>query len=334
MDYLAFGLLAGSLIVIASFVVRDGLPHLAVIGPGSRLSRLSRAEAPLAWGRWCADAGLVLAGAGTCVLLITVAALLAGLSDSAGNLLVGLSIAVAVAASVLGVARLARRLSAETDAELRGEARQESRSTVAAPPVTIAAPAPSPVHTFGIDLPDTPASMAEDVWDDELPTWTPSAGPPVATRTEIDAVAPSLAAAPPDAHRQPVQPAPAVAVNEPARRARLSIRRRSGEPVEPVPEPHEDAAVSSPTSMPVPTQGSEQRTPVAGGVFSSPLLADIGLTPLDQAGEDGFRSPLLSNLDTEERMDEYLMGGSDLLIDEAPSPVQSTVRQREEIDNR
>ena len=86
--------------------------------------------------------------------------------------------------------------------------------------------------------------------------------------------------------------------------------------------------------MPVPTHSFEQRTPVAGGIFQSPLLADIGLTPLDQDGDDGFRSPLLNNLDEEERADDHLLGGSDLLIDEAPAPVQPTLRHRDEVDNR
>lgn len=263
-----FGLVAGSLIVIASFVVRDALPHLSAIDGDSRLARLSRAQSPSAWGRWCADAGLVLAAAGTLVLLITVAALLTDLSDAAGNIVVGLSAAVAVVASVLGVARLGQRLRVDTERELRGEA-------------LLVAQAP-----------------ARTTWDDDLPIWSPS----TPERQQTSGV--TLAEVPPNREED------VAAIEEPGDWGWSAT-----------------AAGDAPPWAPL----------ANGGLFSSPLLADIGLSPVEEAIDDGYRSPLLSDLldnPIDDGDESDTDAGSDLLIDEAPAPIGSTSRLRDEMDDR
>jgi len=317
-DYLAFGLLAGSLIVIASFVVRDGLPHLSVIGDGSRLDRWSRSETPQAWGRWCADAGLVLAGAGTVVLLITVAALLVGLSDGAGNMLIGLSAAAAVVASALGIARLTQRLRVEADAELTGDL------DLFAPPAPEPAPTrrtkPAPRFESAAALVGAPVGARDDVWDDELPIWSPSPGRPEAAAVEPAAGLTMPSQADSLAESEPVEPIWSAPISDPERSPRSTGPTRR---------------LVQPPAPPDQSPGAESDPPAIGGVFRSPLLADIGLTPLDGKAEDGFRSPLLTDLHEVERDDDAdLGGGSDLLIDEAPAPVQPAGRLRDEMNNR
>ena len=304
MDYLAFGLLAGSLIVIASFVVRDALPHLSAIGGDSRLSRLSRAESPSAWGRWCADAGLVLAAAGTLVLLITVAALLADLGDDAGNIVVGLSVAVAVVASVLGCARLGQRLRWDTERELGGAPWTVASTPARATEMSV----PSSKPAAAVQKLDQPAprvvkvTSAEpgDVWDDDLPMWSPST-----------------------AEHRPTMGA-RVAEVAPERDELVATVEESGA-----------WGWSAPSAEDAPPRSHV----ASGGLFSSPLLADIGLPAVEEQVEDGFRSPLLSDLhdgpvDDGDGDDIDLNAGSDLLLDEAPAPVGSSGRQRDEIDDR
>lgn len=333
MDYLAFGLLAGSLIVIASFVVRDGLPHLAAIAEQSRLARISRAATPVAWARWCADTGLVLAAAGTLVLVITVAALLADLSDSAGNLLVGLSAAVAVIASVLGAARLGQRLRVEAEAETDGELalpaqpvpspqpqpRRAQRNRPAGDVEPVSAPPVQPAAGLTVET--------STVWDDELPTWSPPSG-----RTDVpDAGAHSGPATNLDTEtmRSTVSPelhsSTASPEAPPPRRPRVLPSRPS---VEPSMEPPD-----VPEKRPI--RDEELEPPVSGGLFRSPLLADIGLTPGAPEAEEQFQSPLLSGLlgEAQEHDAAEVGTGSDLLIDETPAPVQPSGRLRDELDN-
>lgn len=329
MDYLAFGLLAGSLTVIASFVVRDGMPHLSAIGEGSRLGRLSRAETPLAWGRWCADAGLVLAGAGTCVLIITVAALLAGLDDGAGNILVGLSVAAAAVASALGLRRLGQRLRTEAGAELGGEL--EPTYPAEAVRATVANERADPSATVDVSHEPTGARAAvdDDVWGEELPTWSPPIRPVAPVDVPVADLSPTPVAGPvPEsgqagsswADPDSVPPAP-----PPTRgRTRLRVIEERAEPPPLRGRP------------PAPSVDEGQGPPAIGGLFSSPLLADIGLTSPDGDGAEArFRSPLLSDLHDVGAEDDSVVGtGSDLLIDEAPAPVQTGGRTRDGVDDR
>ena len=304
MDYLAFGLLTGSLIVITSFVVRDALPHLAAIADGSRLARLSRSASPLAWARWCADAGLVLAAAGTLVLVITVAALLADLSDDAGNIVVGLSVAAAIVASAIGAARLGKRLRGDTERELRGEpwpvaaapARTAERPVISTEPALIKA-AQLDHSPRAVEL---ASAESGDVWEDDLPLWSPP------TRTRQESTGATV---------------PEVALDR-------------DELVASVEEPGAWGYSAPPAAEAPP------RAPMtAGGLFSSPLLADIGLPTVDDEEDDGFRSPLLSDLrvgsvddgDGDVVEEE---AGSDLLIDETPAPIQVGGRLRDEVDDR
>lgn len=329
MDYLAFGLLAGSLIVIVSFVVRDGLPHLSAVTEQSRLARVGRAAAPVAWDRWCADTGLVLAGAGTLVLVITVAALLADLSDGAGSLLVGLSAAVALIGSVLGAARLGQRLRVEADAETAGGLTLPIRPAPSRRPRTNRpARDVEPLSTSAVQPAAGLAVDTDTVWDDDLPIWSGPlsrtnepdmdaiSGPPtsLARKSTSGTASPELdsSAAVPEA----VTPAQAQA---------LSSRRSSGPATEPT---YGQAQGEIPDD--------ELGPPVAGGRFRSPLLADIGLTPIEREADERFQSPLLSGLlagaDGHDGAETDV--GSDLLIDEAPAPVQPVGRVRDELDNR
>jgi len=304
-DYLAFGLLAGSLIVIASFVVRDALPHLTAISRDSRLARASQASSPMAWARWCADAGLVLAAAGTLVLAITVATLLADLSDDAGNVVVGLSVAVAVAASVLGAVRLWQRLREDAAREMIGEARTEAGDP-ALPNEAAAVPAKRAVETVERDDRPSPREVAPavdqpgDVWDDDLSIWSPSPS------ERQQPIVPTLAEVSPDGERDVASEAGLGSWGSVA-----------------------GAAAAEPPRTPLPNRG----------LFSSPLLADIGPSPVEEV-DDGFRSPLLSDLqdghrdDGGEGDDIDPDGGFDLLLDEAPAPVGSSGRHRDGMDDR
>lgn len=325
MDYLAFGLLAGSLIVIASFAVRDGAPHLSAIPAGARLARLSRRDIPIAWGRWCADAGLVLGGTGTLVLIVTVGALLLGVSDDVGGIVVALSVAIAVIGSALGLARLTQRYRDEAEAELEGPLPASSLAGMPADPVTrlelTRSPLPSMGESPAVAAP-TIASEPADVWDEDLPTWSSPA------RAEVPIAEPPGVAAPRAEQRSVEVPttdgsegslaAPPAAPRAPVRGGRRSPDRADDTETQPEPAPPLDEVASPPL----------------GGQFSSPLLADIGLTPIERDAADGFRSPLLSDLFEATGLDPDAGATSDLLIDEAPAPVPATSRLRQEVDNR
>lgn len=342
MDYLTFGLLAGSGIVIISFLVRDAAPHLASLSPGSALGRLSRGDAPGAWERWCADVGLVVSAAGILVLLLTVGALLLGVADGMGTVVVALGLTVALVGAALGTARLTRRYRDEAAGERTGE------SLVGAwlLPMPTAASAVSQRESSGIE----PSRMAPVVihveepatlWDDELPSWSSSApdeAVPVTQTTGGEGTVES--GAPPEpfsAERlRPGASDDAKVVDglEPPQAAPVATRRIARRPSERTPVvPEIVPAIGRPRDLPEPDDRRlldvEPAATVAGGSFSSPLLADIGVGAVD-ADTAGFRSRLLLDLqDLDGAADDQADGGSDVLIDEAPAP--ASARPRDEL---
>lgn len=350
MDYLTFGLLAGSVIVIASFLLRDAAPHLSALSPSSPLGRLSRRGAPLAWTRWCADAGLVVSAAGTAILLATVGALVADVADGVGTVVVALALAAALVAASLALARLTTRYRVDAAAERvdgpvsrpgsadpRSVAVGERTATqpldlLPTRPAHIAAPSRA---LAGVD--EVPGVEAEaKLWDDELPTWSN-------TPTEFS---PSERPAPPTPSSRPAPATPngpltaIVEVHEPsdvdedavledeAPAARLPRSERTTRALPAVGRAR--GARITPTAVdPI---GGEPAATVIGGSFSSPLLADIGL-PTQGEAMDGFRSRLLLDLDrpmaAEPDGDPEI--GSDILLDESPAPAFPSARGRDEL---
>ena len=350
MDYLTFGLLAGSVIVIASFLLRDAAPHLSALSPSPPLGRLSRRAAPLAWRRWCADAGLVVSAAGTLVLLATVGALVADVADGAGTIVVALALTAALVGAALVLARLTVRYQDDVATELSGAS--VARPGVRAP-TRVATPEPSadlpvslpttrithaPTTTRGVAAHDVAPVVAAgtELWEDDLPTWSGAsteaaptvrpiaAQPPKHRSPETHDAAPS-SPSPLDVSDEPEDHSEGDHVRPPVHVPSMEPRARGFRPVgrgwdaDPMP-----AAVD-------PIGGAPAAT-VIGGSFSSPLLADIGLPPANEAS-NGFRSRILLDLDRtlgDEAGDE-VETGSDIVLDESPAPAFPSTRGRDEL---
>ena len=286
-----------------------------------------------AWDRLCRVSGAVLAGAGALVLAGTIGALALDVSDRVGSLAVAGSVMAALSLGGIGVFLALRRYSDATAEERWAE---------------LEAGTPLPVTLPANERIESPAAAASDLFDEDIPLWTPPAASQAEEQTlgatpdmgleedywpawndppATQAASASVPAAPiPVPERQTIEVWPRTALDPPHPLPSDTELARA-EHLQPLPaEPVRSEPVGAPrftADSPVPDDDPNQ----PGSRFSSPLLADIDV-PDDVEPTAGFRSSLLSDLYGESPPEQADEEFDDQLLGEAPAPLPGGQRGR------